>query len=318
MEPAGKPGRIRTALEGLFLGLCGLIPRKLAAHALFLLRHRPELTDRWGYHIRAIHYYEPLPDFRELSAARLGRRREPAGTAFDVPDQLIRLGRLHARFGAELRELGTQEQGIYFRNPYFSGLDAALYYAIVRDLKPAHIFEVGAGYSTRIAARAVAANAREGRKGAITVIEPYPEARLTEAGIEMNLIQERVENLDSVAFEVLESGDILFIDSSHVLRCGGDVAAELLEILPRLKPGVWVHIHDIFFPFDYPVDWVIEQRIAFNEQYAVEAFLTFNDRFAVRFSNFWLATDHPEAAARMDPGTGAGAKPASLWLARTR
>jgi hypothetical protein len=77
-----------------------------------------------------------------------------------------------------------------------------------------------------------------------------------------------------------------------------------------------VHIHDIFFPFDYPANWVIEQRIAFNEQYAVEAFLTFNDRFAVRFSNFWLASDHPEAAARMDPGAGTGAKPASLWLAR--
>jgi hypothetical protein len=311
------PGRIRAALEALFLRLCSLVPSKLAAHALFLLRHRPEVTDGWGYHIRAIHYHEPLPDFRELSAARLGQRREPPGIAFDLPGQLGRLKHLHSRFGAELRQLGAEAEGIYLRNPYFSGLDAALYYAIVRDLKPARIFEVGAGYSTRIAARALAANAREGRDGAITVIEPYPEARLTEAGIEMRLVQERVEDLDPATFGVLDRGDILFIDSSHVLRCGGDVAAELLEILPRLKPGVWVHIHDIFFPFDYPADWVIGQRIAFNEQYAVEAFLTFNDRFTVRFSNCWLATDYPEAAAELDPAGGAGAKPASLWLTRT-
>jgi hypothetical protein len=316
MEPAGKPGRIRVSLEAFFLWFCGLVPRKLAAHALFLLRHRPELTDSWGYHIRAIHYYEPLPDFRELSAAQIGRRREPVGIDFNIPDQLLRLDQFHSRFGAELRALVSEDGGIYYRNPYFSGLDAALYYAIVRDLKPARIFEVGAGYSTRIAARAVAANAREGRGGVITVIEPYPDARLTEASIEMNLIQERVEKLNPATFDVLDRGDILFIDSSHVLRCRGDVAAELLEILPRLKPGVWVHIHDIFFPFDYPADWLIGQRIAFNEQYAVEAFLTFNDRFAVRFSNFWLAADHPEAAARMDPGNGTGAKPASLWLAR--
>jgi hypothetical protein len=309
-------GRIRDALKALFLWFCSLVPPKLASHALFLLRHRPDLTDKWGYHIRAIHYHEPLPDFRELSVARLGRRREPVGIVFDLPGQLGRLEDLRSRFGTELQELGADDEGNFVRNPYFSGLDAALYYAIVRELKPARIYEIGGGYSTRIAACAVAANAREGRRGVITVIEPYPEARLTEAGIEMKLIEKQVENLDSATFAVLDRGDILFIDSSHVLRCGGDVVAELLDIVPRLKPGVWVHIHDIFFPFDYPADWVVGQRIAFNEQYAVEAFLTFNERFAVQFSSCWLAADYPEVVGRMSPGSEGGANPASLWLSR--
>jgi len=185
---------IRDALEALFLWLCSLVPPKLATHALFLLRHRPDLTDKWGYHIRAIHYHEPLPDFRELSVAQLGRRREPVGIVFDLSGQLRRLEGLHSRFGAELRELSAEADGFYFCNPYFSGLDAALYYAIVRELKPARIYEIGGGYSTRIAASALAANAREGRNGVITVIEPYPQARLTAPGIEMKLIEERVED----------------------------------------------------------------------------------------------------------------------------
>lgn len=310
-------GGIRDALETLFLWLCGLVPQKLVSHALFLLRHRPDLTDKWGYHIRAIHYHEPVPDFRELSVARLSRRREPVGIVFDLPGQLGRLEDLHSRFGAELRALGAEADGTYVRNPYFSGLDAAVYFAIVRDLKPTRITEIGGGYSTRIAARAVSANAREGHDAVITVIEPYPEARLIEAEIKMTLIEERVENLDPASFCGLDRGDILFIDSSHVLRCGGDVVAELLDILPRLKPGVWVHIHDIFFPFDYPADWVIGRRAAFNEQYAVEAFLTFNERFAVRFSNCWLAADYPEIVARVNPNGEGGANPASLWLLRT-
>ena len=309
MAPSG-----RRALERLFLTLCNLVPRRLASHALFLLRHKPDMTDGWGYHIRPIHYYEPLPDFREISAEQLRRRRIPQGINFDLRGQVGRVRSLQDRFGAEIRQLAGEVNEPYFGNPFFGGLDAALYYAIIRDCKPARIFEIGGGYSTRIAARASSMNALEGRGSAITVIEPYPEPRLTDAGIAINLVRERVEKLDRAMFGELERKDILFIDSSHVVRCGGDVVTEVLEILPSLKPGVWVHIHDVFFPFDYPVDWIIGQRLAFNEQYLVEAFLAFNDRFAIEFSNSWLAADFREEVAGLVPTPGDAGRPASLWL----
>ena len=114
-----------------------------------------------------------------------------------------------------------------------------------------------------------------------------------------------MEQVPLETFDALQANDILFIDSSHAVKFGGDVCREFLEILPRLKPGVWVHVHDIFFPQDYPATWLLDRRLAFNEQYMLEAFLAFNHAFAVRAANFWLALDH-----RADAETLA---PAAVW-----
>ena len=118
-------------------------------------------------------------------------------------------------------------------------------------------------------------------------------------------------------------GDVLFIDSSHVVTLGSDVLIEVLEILPRLAAGVWVHVHDIFFPADYPAEWVLERRLAFNEQYFLEAFLAFNSAFSVRLANHWLTTEVPDLAAGILPpafnASGAAARGASsLWLRKDR
>ena len=288
---------------------------------MFLLRMNPQITDRWGYHVRPIHYYEPVPDFRTISSADLERRRVPAGLSIDLSAQVRRVESFAQRFAGELRDLHRQgPKGFDFENEYFSGLDAAIYYSIIRDLRPARIIEIGAGYSTQIAAKAMDANRRYGRGEAIlTVIEPYPQARLMDSGVKFQLIARPVEKVDPALFQSLVANDILFIDSSHALRCGGDVFVEFLEILPRLKPGVWVHIHDIFLPFDYPVDWVLGKRLAFNEQYLLEAFLTFNERFSVQLANCWLATDHIDSTNLLIPGgksAGAGACPGSFWIRR--
>jgi hypothetical protein len=110
-----------------------------------------------------------------------------------------------------------------------------------------------------------------------------------------------VERVPLDTFDALEANDILFIDSSHAVKFGGDVCREFLEILPRLKPGVWVHVHDIFFPQDYPASWLINRRLAFNEQYLLEAFLAFNPAFAVRAAHYWLALDHRADAETLAP-----------------
>lgn len=308
---------MRTA-DKFLMWVARRVPTRIAAHFLNLLRQEGKVADGWGYHIRPIHYYEPLPDFRAISSQRLLERRVPRAVAFDLPAQVEIVKGLGERFGDELRDL--EASGAFpFDNEYFAGWDAAVYYSLIRDLRPSRVIEIGAGYSTRIAGLALGANLREGHKGALTVIEPYPQPRLTEARIEMQLIVEPVEKVDLAVFRSLGAGDILFIDSSHVVRLGGDVFFEFLEVLPSLRPGVWVHVHDIFFPFDYPAAWVLEQRLAFNEQYFLEAFLAFNDRFVPKIANHWLGNDHPDVMDALLPKRvkhGKVAQGASFWMRR--
>src|SRR6185369_1913980 len=135
-------------------------------------------------------------------------------------------------------------------------------------------------------------NSEEGKTGKLVCIEPYPESRLTSANLELELIQKRVEEIDTGFFSCLEANDILFIDSSHTVKFGSDVCYEMLEILPSLNPGVWVHVHDIFLPQDYPAEWLLTRRLALNEQYLFEAFLAFSSAFTIRLANHWLLQEH--------------------------
>lgn len=316
-------GAMRRIIEQAFLATVSRLPNRLVRHLLFLTRQRPELTDAWGYHIRPIHYYDPVPDFRQITSTDLRRRREFPVIDFNFPAQLALIRRLAGAFGDELKVLATasEPEGFEFRNDYFAGFDAALCYGLVRELKPSRIVEIGSGYSTRIADQALRRNRTEGHSGEMTCIEPFPEPRLTDATLEITLIQQPVEAVDLDVFEDLQENDILFIDSSHVVKAGGDVCREFLDILPRLKAGVWIHIHDIFFPHDYPAEWVIEKRIAFNEQYLLEAFLAFNRGFAVRAANYWLCLDHIDEVAGLWPGVATDFRSgspgcASFWMVR--
>jgi hypothetical protein len=275
---------------------------RVAHHLLFRAQSHPSLFDRWGYHIRPIHYYEPIPDFRSITLEQITRRREFPAIDFRWDDQLALLHELTACRD----ELSTLEYN--FDNGFFSGFDAAVYYSMIRHLKPQRIIEIGGGYSTQLAGKALAAN----RRGTLTCIEPYPE-RLNGAGPNVELIQKRVEEIDVNFFSCLEANDILFIDSSHTVKFGSDVCYEFLELLPRLAPGVWVHVHDIFLPHDYPAEWLIERRMALNEQYLLEAFLSFNEQFQVALANYWLCLDHRAEATRVWP---ANAGASSLWMKR--
>ena len=273
---------------------------RVAHHLLFRAQSHPRLTDRWGYHIRPIHYYEPIPDFRSITLEQITRRREFPAIDFRWNDQLALLKELIA-YRDELTTLDFN-----FNNGYFSGFDAAVYYSLIRHLKPQRTIEIGGGYSTQLAAKALTTN----DTGKLTCIEPYPE-RLNGVGPSVELIQKRVEEIDVAFFSCLESGDILFIDSSHTVKLGSDVCYEFLELLPRLAPGAWIHVHDIFFPHDYPAEWLIERRMALNEQYLLEAFLSFNENFQIKLANYWLCLDHPDEAARLWSNRGS-----SLWMRR--
>ena len=296
---------VKTLLDRTALALFKTVPARAAHHLLFLAQSQPDISDRWGYHIRPIHYYEPIPDFREITNEQITKRRPFRGIDFAWEDQLALLNAL-TQYRHELSDLDFD-----FNNYYFSGFDAAAHYALIRRLQPQRIIEIGGGHSTQIACQALARNG----KGRLTCVEPYPERRLLDADLAIDLVQKRVEDLDTEFLSDLEANDILFIDSSHTVKFGSDVCYEFLEVLPRLKPGVWIHVHDIFFPHDYPAEWLLNRRLALNEQYLLEAFLSFNDSFVPRLANYWLALEHSAFVEQLWPNaTGAS----SFWMQRLR
>lgn len=298
---------VKKLLDRSALALFKTLPTRAAHHLLFLAQTNPDLSDRWGYHIRPIHYYEPLPDFRSITTEQITRCRRYPAIDFGFEQQLALLDEL-AAYRNELLDLEFD-----FKNDYFNGFDAAVYYAIIRHLKPERIIEIGGGYSTRIASKAVAVNAQ----GKLTCIEPFPQPRLNGTRLDVELITKRVEELDPDFFSCLAANDILFIDSSHTVKFGSDVCYEFLELLPRLARGVWVHVHDIFFPHDYPAEWLIDRRLALNEQYLLEAFLSFNTTFSTRLANYWLCLDHRDEAARLWPEVLSPThRASSFWMKR--
>ena len=294
----------KSILDRTALAFFRTVPTRAAHHLLFLAQSHPDLSDRWGYHIRPIHYYEPLPDFRLITPEQITRRRTYPGIDFNWNEQLTLINDL-AAYSDEVRELHFD-----FDNDFFNGFDAAVYYSLIRHLRPQRIVEIGGGYSTQLAHKALARNGT----GKLTCIEPYPEERLNGAKLDIELITKRVEEIDTDFFSHLKPNDILFIDSSHTVKFGSDVCYEFLEVLPLLKPGVWIHVHDIFFPHDYPEEWLIKRRQAWNEQYLLEAFMSFNRDFKVALSNHWLELDHSSATNALCPaGTHRGS---SFWFCR--
>ena len=297
---------MKSLINRTVVGLFRSVPVRAARHALFLAQSQPELSDRWGYHIRPIHYYEPLPDFRSITPEQTERKREYPGIDFRRDEQLQLLRELEP-YALELRDTEL------LANDYFSGFDALVYYSLIRHLKPRRIIEIGGGYSTRIAGKALAAN----QSGRLTCIEPYPEERLNGSRFGVHLVNKRVEELDVSFFSALEANDILFIDSSHTVKFGSDVCYEFLELLPTLKRGVRVHVHDIFFPHDYPAEWLLKRRLALNEQYLLEAFLSFNHEFQIALANHWLYLECRNELARLWPTPVSPAHgPSSFWMTR--
>jgi hypothetical protein len=179
--------------------------------------------------------------------------------------------------------------------------------------------EVGSGNSTLLAAEALRHNLQDDPSAACdsVCIEPYPPAYLNPLPVGVTrILPDPVQRTPLETFTALGPGDILFIDSSHVVAIGSDVVYLYTEILPRLAPGVIVHIHDIFLPYDYPAVWIREDRFFWNEQYLLQAFLLFNDAFEVMLPLHAVARRHSEEFARAIPSCRHGIRPSSFWMRR--
>lgn len=268
------------------------------------------------------HFYSPVPDVDDLA-----RRREalwpanPEVAYIDLNDshhkRIIEecLPRYTESFDypAEGPE-DEQLEGFYVNNSQFSNLDCRLLFCLLQEWRPRRVIEVGGGYSTLLTADV---NHRFlGDAIHFTCIEPYPRTFLERPldGLTELLVQ-RVEEVPLARFDALGAGDILFIDSSHVCKTGSDVNYLYFEVIPRLKPGVRVHVHDIFLPAEYPPDWVLEDNRSWNEQYLLRAMLTHNPRYRVLFGCMYAAMHFPQAiqvALGLPEGTTAGG--GSFWF----
>lgn len=215
---------------------------------------------------------------------------------------------------AELQSETATEAEYFTNNGQFGWLDSRALFVLLRDLPPRRMIEVGSGFSSLLTANIN----RRWFNGEIEVdcIDPYPRPFLEGdvPGIGQ-LIRERVEHLDLAFFARLEAGDVLFIDSSHVAKTGSDVIFLLFEVLPRLKAGVRVHLHDIFLPHDYPKDWVLGENRSWNEQYVLRALLMYSTAFRVVFGSSYAFTRFPDLVASalgVPPGEGFGG--GSFWI----
>jgi predicted O-methyltransferase YrrM len=264
------------------------------------------------------HYYEP---FIELSAFRSFEDRDRNLPGIDMLEnhQLELLKKLVYQdeligFPVEKVDSKTFNYG----NEFFGPGDAEILYAMLRHYKPRRIIEIGSGNSTLMMLNALAANRVDNPdyECDLICVEPYESLWLEELGISVH--RNKVEEIDLPFFSRLEENDILFIDSSHVIKPYGDILYLYLQVLPLLKSGVLVHIHDILTPRDYFKQWVVDKLQLWNEQYILEAFLSMNRDYQIVAALNFLKHHHFDALAAVCPimAQMPSKEPGSFWIRR--
>lgn len=276
--------------------------RRLAQRAL------AAASSRLGYQLVRDNFYSPLVD-RELIPLEQPRDAMP-GIAFDAAEQLRYLTEQLAPY---LAEVAPPNRGalaeIPLRNAMYEAFDAEVLYAIVRQRRPARVLELGSGFTTRIIAGALAANG----SGEHQVFDPYADPAIDA----LATVQRRsAAEISDAELAALSAGDILFVDSTHIVKLGSEVNRIVLDALPRLATGVAVHFHDVYLPWDYPA-WYFDQGMFFNEQYLIQAFLALNPSYRVLLGTHALGRLYPADVAGAIPSVRDGASPCAFWIERT-
>ena len=265
------------------------------------------------------HYYSPIVDPRDIVRnGRIRRDVEPSEIAgIDLSIERMRT------WWAENSEIIAstpfpEHEAAGFRyyseNPIFPIGDAVTLRAMIARERPRRIVEIGSGFSSACALDSIDEFKLPTK---MTLVEPYTERlmeRLRPSDMDrVDIIESGVQDVDIHIFTSLEIGDILFIDSTHILKTGSDVNFELFRVLPLLRSGVMVHFHDMHYPFEYPDDWIITKNLSWNEIYAVRAFLMYNDRFKIDFMNHMFGRFCSEEIRSVFPRFARNVG-GSLWL----
>jgi len=257
--------------------------------------------EKLGFHITLNDYYQPIPDTRMLKDDLWQIQSELVGININEEGQINLLFLFSSKFKEEYESFPRDKTSLpyqyYINNGAFESVDGEILYCMVRHFKPKKIFEIGSGNSTYLSTQAIRKNKEEDHDSEceLIAIEPYPNDIL-KAGFPglSKLMSVKVQDITLSKFQELKENDILFIDSSHVLRIGSDVQYEYLEILPRLNKGVIVHLHDIFLPAEYPKDWVLRDCRFWTEQYLLQTFLAFNESFEILWGGSYMHLKHPD------------------------
>jgi predicted O-methyltransferase YrrM len=248
------------------------------------------------------HFYSPIPSIEQVrqDADRIfgDSPRSLAGLDLNEAAQRSLLEKLAAYY-PEMPFTATKQAGLryYFENPAYGWSDGILLYCMIRLLQPRKIIEIGSGFSSCMMLDTNDLFCDGTIETAF--IEPYPELlesllrKSDSSSGRVRIIPARVQDVDLAEFSALEANDILFVDSTHVSKIDSDVNRILFEVLPSLAPGVYVHFHDIFYPFEYPREWVLEGR-AWNEAYILRAFLQFNSGFSVVLMSTFMEHFHKD------------------------
>lgn len=248
-----------------------------------------------------VHYYSPIPDINELANRRIwDKKSELSGIDFRPEQQLALLAQLGQKFGSEcdwpLTPTAIPTQ-FYLKNNSFSYGCASALHTMIRRFKPQHFIEIGSGHSSKVISKAFELNKDNDHVHTpeYIVVDPYPdELLLKQLPSVSRILKEKVECVDPKLFERLGENDILFVDSGHTVRTGSDVNFIILEVLPRLRPGVIIHFHDINLPYEYQKVYFTNPqfRMFWTEAYLLQAFLAFNRDFEILLAMNYLQTDH--------------------------
>lgn len=245
------------------------------------------------------HFYSPIVDVEQVRA-RYGKvQADVPPAAIEVDADAMR--RTWGELLPFLRDIPFPEAldpawRYHFRNPAFGYGDGSVLHAMLRLHRPRRLVEVGSGHSSACAIDTID-RYLDGQVD-VSFVEPYPALLIKLLGEEKSkqyaIHASFVQDTDMAVFTQLEAGDFLFIDSTHVMKTGSDVCHELFNVLPALKPGVFVHFHDIFWPFEYGPNWIVKENRSWNEIYGLRTFLMYNDAFEIVFFNDYFARTQRE------------------------
>jgi hypothetical protein len=278
----------------------------------------------WRKHYRKLfqeappgHFYSPLPDIAwvQSNAEKLYPKKVTLSSDIDLRDdsQKTLLGELVKYFPEFNFPKEPSDDFRYGHGNSMFGLGSGLIlFSIIRHFRPKRIIEIGSGHTS-----ALMLDTNDhfmGRQLEFTFIEPYPERLHSllrpEDRTRCTIFEKPAQDVPASYFEQLQENDILFVDSSHVTKIGSDVNYIFFDILPKLKPGVIIHFHDVYWPFEYPLAWIKQGR-TWNEAYVLRAFLQYNNHFEILQFNHYLCTCFAEFYQKHTGLTGSGS---SIWI----
>jgi hypothetical protein len=274
-------------------------------------------ADLLGYDTVWRDHYSPVPDVRMLDDAWWAKPSELAGVTMDYQRQLSWLDKLAPTIAA-FRPARTArfDTDYAWQNASYEAVDAHILHAVIRQLRPRRVLELGSGRSTLVTAAACQQNEAEGSPVEFVAADPSPQPFIQPPppGVS-RFLAVGAREIDAKLFAQLEAGDVLFVDTTHTVKVGSEVNYLILDVLPRLVPGVRVHFHDVFLPYEYPREWIRERGFYWAEQYLLQAFLAENPCWEISCATFAISQRFPERLAQLVP-EAPRVRPSSIWLKR--